>query len=191
MADEPVPGGHRRIDRVLAEDHLSTIRTVSLPDLRAVREDAEQEEADLSYLRRLLQGRIDLIGAELERRRRVAAGDPDAGSLLSDLPRILADEQRPAARGLGRHSAVEPSRVSEHRRRVEALAADLDISDVAARTDDELRASLAQLQEAETEVSDRRRRVHDVLDAYAAEITRRYRDGEADVSALLAEQPPA
>ena len=190
MGDEPVPGGHRRIDRVLAADHLTTVRSVSLPELRELREEAEQEEADLSYLRRLLQGRMDVIGAELERRRRAAAGESDGGSLISDLPRILADAPRPGARGLGRPSAVEPSRVSETRRRVEQLAASLDISDVGARSDDELRAALAELQGAESDVSDRRRRVHQVLDAFSAELTRRYRDGEADVSSLLAERPP-
>ena len=32
---------------------------LGLPELRALRRSAQQEEADLSYLRRLLQGRID------------------------------------------------------------------------------------------------------------------------------------
>lgn len=191
MSDEPVPGGQRRIDRVLAEDHLTTVRSVSLAELRELREDAEQEEADLSYLRRLLQGRMDVLGAELDRRRREAAGDTSAGSLISDLPRILADAPRPSARGLGRHSSVEPSRVSETRRRVEQLAAGLDISDLGAKSTGELTAALAELQTAEAEVSDRRRRVHEVLDAFSAELTRRYRDGEADVNTLLAEHPPA
>lgn len=192
MGDQgAVPGGHRRIDRVLAEGYTGSINDVALAELREIREEAEQEEADLSYLRRLLQGRIDILGAEIERRRRRAAGDPDAGSLLTDLPQILADNPRPGARGMGRHSATEPSRVSDHRRRVEQLAGDVSLSDVTVRTEAELGAALDQLRAAESEVSDVRRKVHDVLDACAAEITRRYRDGEADVSALLAEQPPA
>jgi hypothetical protein len=42
---------------------------LSLAELRALRRDAQQEEADLSYLRRLLQGRIDILQAELACRR--------------------------------------------------------------------------------------------------------------------------
>jgi len=188
---DAVVGGNRRIDRVLGEGYIHTIGTVPLPELREIREEAEQEEADLSYLRRMLQGRIDILGAELDRRRRSAAGDPDAGSLLASLPQILADAPRPGARGMGRHSSTEASRVSEHRRRVEQLAGDISLSDVAVRTEEELTASLDQLRSAENEVSTVRRKVHEILDACAAEITRRYRDGEADVSALLAEYPPA
>ncbi|HVF19077.1 MAG TPA: aerial mycelium formation protein [Mycobacteriales bacterium] len=185
-----LPDGHRRIDRVLADGFLSSIGTCPLAELRELREDAEQEEADLSYLRRILQGRVDILSAELDRRRRIAAGETVVESLVTDLPRILADGSRPAARGMGRHSVAEPSRVSEHRRQVEQLASDLDISDVGARSEDEITASLAELRAAEHDVSEARGKLHEVLDACAAEITRRYRDGEADVSALLAEQPP-
>ncbi|WP_374064245.1 RsiG family protein [Streptomyces himalayensis] len=39
-----------------------------LPELRALRREAQQHEADLSYVRRLLQGRIDILRAELARR---------------------------------------------------------------------------------------------------------------------------
>ncbi len=191
MSDQgAVAGGNRRIDRVLSGEYLDAVTTVALPELREIRDEAEQEEADLSYLRRMLQGRIDILGAELDRRRRSAAGDPDAGSLLANLPQILADSPRPGARGMGRHSSTEATRVSEHRRRVEQLAGDISLSDVAVRTEDELTASLDQLRAAEAEVSTVRRKVHGVLDACAAEITRRYRDGEADVNALLAETPP-
>ncbi|MYS41658.1 ABC transporter permease, partial [Streptomyces sp. SID5998] len=40
----------------------------SLPELRALRRRAQRDEADLSYVRRLLQGRIDILRAELARR---------------------------------------------------------------------------------------------------------------------------
>ena len=185
-----VPEGHRRIDRVLAEDFLSSIGSVDLAELRELREEAEQEEADLSFLRRMLQGRVDILEAELDRRRRTAAGETDVGSLLTDLPNSLADESRPGPRGLGRHSVAEPSRVSEHRRRVEQLAADIDVSDVGTHSESEIAASLAELRAAEHDISEARNKVHQVLDVCAAEVTRRYRDGEADVDALLSESPP-
>ncbi|MDQ1485658.1 MAG: hypothetical protein QOJ62_1351 [Actinomycetota bacterium] len=175
-------GGHRRIDRILAEGYLEGLPQLALVDVRELRHEAEQEEADLSYLRRLLQGRVDIIRAELARRR----GDlGESASIIDQLPRILADEPRSPARGLGRHAVVEPSRVDEHRRLVERLVGDSDLSALAGRTADQLEETVARFGEHEREISEQRRRVQEVMDACAAEITRRYREGEADVSALL------
>ncbi len=179
-------GGNRRIDRVLREDFLGDPATLSLAELRARRDDAEQEEVDVSYLRRLVQGRIDILKAELARR-----GGEGTGSLLADLPQILGESApRGGPRGLGRHSTAEPSRADEHRRYVEALVADVDLSDVGARGEDELRDALAVFEREEAELSDKRRRIFAILDVCSAEITRRYRDGEADVADLLS-SPPA
>jgi hypothetical protein len=179
--------GKRALDRVLRDDYLADLGGLSLTDLRARRDEAEQEEADVSYLRRLVQGRIDILRAELARR-----GGAGSGSLLADLPQILGDGgQRGAPRGLGRHTNVEPSRADEHRRYVEALVADVDLSDVAARSDEELTGALGVFEREEADLSDKRRRVFTVLDACSAEITRRYRDGEADVADLLTGSPPA
>ena len=41
---------------------------LSLEDLRVARRRAEKDEQDLSYVRRLLHGRIDIIKAEVRRR---------------------------------------------------------------------------------------------------------------------------
>ena len=171
--------GNRRIDRVLAEDFLTGLPAQSIEDIRTLRAEAEQEEADVSYIRRLLQGRIDIINAELERRR----GDSGA-SLVDALPQILADE-RGEPHGLGQYRTVEPSRVDQHRRRVEALVANVDISNVNAHSDDELNKALETLAAEEREMSETRRRIQVGVDACAAEITRRYREGEADVEDLL------
>ena len=181
--DTPVQGT-RRIDRVLAEDYLAGLAEAPLADVRALRGEAEQEEVDLSYLRRLIQGRLDVLRAELNRREGSGQGD-----LVEGLAQILADEPRSPARGLGRHTSVQPSRVDSHRRYVEALVADVDLSDVSARTPDDLAHAMRVLSEEEQKLSGKRRDVQKVMDACSAEITRRYRDGEADVSALLSEGP--
>lgn len=176
-----LPAGNRRIDRVLSEGYLDGLNEMSLADVRALRNEAEQEEADLSYLRRLLQGRVDIIQAELARRRGELG---ESGSIIDQLPRILADDRTPA-RGLGRHTVIEPSRVDEHRRLVERLVADSDLSALAGRTADQLEETLVRFGDHERDISEQRRAVQGVMDACAAEITRRYREGEADVSALL------
>jgi hypothetical protein len=172
--------GSRRIDRVLADDYLDGLAERPLTDVRALRTEAEQEEVDLSYIRRMVQGRLDIVRAELNRRE-----GGQEGSLVDNLAQVLADEPRAGARGLGRHVTVEPSRVDSHRRYVEALVADVDLSDTAARTSDELHHAMRVLSEEEQQLSAKRRQVQSVMDALQAEITRRYKDGEADVSALL------
>jgi hypothetical protein len=178
-----LPGGHRRIDRLLGEEH--DVRSLDMGELRRLRDDVEQEETDASYLRRLLQGRIDIVEAELRHRR------GEGGDLISELPRILADDGAPAApRGLGRHTAVEPSRADAHRRYVEALVADVDLDDVTARTDDELTRALEAYRGEEQRISQSRRRLQQLMDAASAELTRRYRDGEADPAALLPGNEP-
>ncbi len=178
---DPRPGGRRRIDHVLDEGFLVDLGTVALADVRARRHEAEQEEADLSYVRRLLQGRIDIVRAELSRR----TGD-ERGSLVDQLAGILSDGPVGAPHGMGRHSTVEPSRVAEHRRSVEQLVSDVGVSDVVNRTDDELAESLSRLTNYEAAVSRNRRRVQEVMDACTAEIARRYQSGEATVDDLLA-----
>ena len=174
-------GGNRRIDKVLDPEFVKGIGELSLDDLRERRREAEQEETDLSYLRRLLQGRLDILRAELSRR----SGDGDGG-LVEALPQILADEGTSTSpRGLGRHIAAEPSRADSHRRHVEALVADVDLSNPAGHDDASLGRAVEVLEREEHEVSEKRKAVQTVMDACTAEITRRYRDGDADVSDLL------
>ncbi|MEO6822476.1 MAG: aerial mycelium formation protein [Candidatus Nanopelagicales bacterium] len=176
----PMPGGRRRVDRVLADDFMVGIPELSLPELRERRKEAEQEEADLSFLRRMLHGRIDIVRAE-QRRREPSS---DGVAVVDELPAIFAEER--TTRGLGRFMHVEPSRVDEHRRDVEALVADAVISDVSHRTDVELARALVSLRAHESDVSDVRRQVQQVVDALTAELAGRYRDGGASVDELLA-----
>jgi hypothetical protein len=174
----PMPGGRRRVDVVLAPEFVADLDTLDLPELRARRHEAEQEEADLSFLRRMLHGRIAIVEAEIARR----AGKE--GSVVDDLVDILSDDNR-STRGSGRHLSVEPSRVDEHRRDVEQVVSDATISDVEARSDDELAEALARLKAHEAEVSEVRRDVQAVMDALTTQVGARYRDGSASVDDLL------
>ena len=128
-----MPGGRRRIDRVLAEDFADHLEDLPMDELRSRRKDAEQEETDLSYLRRLIQGRADIVQAEIERR-----GGAEKKDLVEQLTGILAEGNSRQPHGSGRFMTVEPSRMDERRRRVEKVLADVDISNANARSDDEL-----------------------------------------------------
>jgi hypothetical protein len=172
-------GGKRRIDKVLASNYLEGLERLPLDEIRLLRDDAGQEETDLSYLRRLLQGRIDIVSAEISRR----AGGQDVG-IVGQLPQILSDGPRAQARGLGRHQVSEPSNAGSTRRAEEQVAA-MDVTDLGSHDDDEVGALLEGLRATETDISLRRRAVQGVYDAASAEITKRYRDGRADVGDLL------
>jgi hypothetical protein len=178
---EPYPNGRRRIDKVLSEGYADNLADLDLDELRSRRREAEQEEADLSYVRRMLQGRMDILRAELSRR----AGGGD--KIVEHLSGVLADSAR-SDHGLGRFLRVEPSRVDEHRRLVEQIIADVGVSDVEHHTDDELRESLGRLEGFEHDISEDRHAVQTVMDALTAEVAARYKSGAASVDDLLAER---
>ncbi|TWF94795.1 aerial mycelium formation protein [Saccharopolyspora dendranthemae] len=177
------PGGRRRIDRVLSPDYTSGIEQHALGDVRALRDEAAQEETDLSYLRRVLHARIDIVRAEQRRRR-----EDGSRSVVEQLVNILADNAVGPAAGSGRYQTTEPSRAEAHRRHVEALVSDVDLSDVMSLSDEQLDRALNAYTSEEDSVSQRRREVQQVVDRLNAEIARRYREGAASVDELLAEE---
>ncbi|MGL5859541.1 MAG: aerial mycelium formation protein [Angustibacter sp.] len=190
MTTQPHEGGRRPIDRVLAPGFTDDLASLSLVEVRDRRHQAEQEEVDLSYARRLLQGRLDLLRAEQAGRSgspRLRAEVPRSDEALArDLAVVLADDQPRQDHGLGRHLVTDPSRVGEHRRAAEQAVHDLQASDPSQLDADELTTAIARLADLEHAVSGNRHRVQMVMDQFTAEITRRYRDGEARVDDVLA-----
>ncbi|MET8942476.1 aerial mycelium formation protein [Streptomyces sp. NPDC004542] len=175
-----------------AEPSEHDLTRLSLPELRTLRRDAQRDEADLSYVRRLLQGRIDILRAELARRgdpKPVAVDGPrDAtvvASVVSRLPEILTDA--PARhRSSARHVTLGTPHNEEYRRLAAQMLAEVQLSDLQARTDLELDTAMGRLVRYEQQVSGRRQRLQRTTDDCSAEITRRYREGEAQVDDLLA-----
>lgn len=176
------PGGRRRIDRVLDPAYTHGIAGRPLAEVRELRDEAAQEETDLSYLRRLLHGRIDIVRAEQERR------STGGAAVVERLAAILSANALGPATGSGRHTTLEPSRAEAHRRHVEALVSDVDLSDVGSLTDELLDHALRTYLAEEASVSARRREVQRVMDRLNEEIAARYRQGKASVDELLAAQ---
>ncbi|MEU3105459.1 aerial mycelium formation protein [Streptomyces griseoflavus] len=169
------------------EERTAGLHVLGLPELRAVRRDAQRDEADLSYVRRLLQGRIDILRAELARR--VPRGVPPVlasgdASVVERLSEILRDG--PARhRSSARHVTLGTPRSEEYRRLAAEMLGEVELSDLGARTDGELKTAMGRLVRYEQQVSRRRQRLQRTADACGAEITRRYREGEAQVDDLL------
>jgi hypothetical protein len=181
-APTPAAGG-AGVDELLDPSFLDGIEDLPMADVRALRHRAEQEEVNLSYTRRLLQGRLDILRRELQRR-----AEHDGRSLVDLLPEILAEKGRGPAHGLGRHQTVQPTSPEQFETWVNGLAPGIDLSDVSALPDDELAKAARTMGEGERSLSERRRGVQQVMDAVATELGRRYREGLADVAQLLADE---
>lgn len=173
MSDQSEHPKNRRIDRVLDAAYLDDIGDLSLEDLRARRDDALAEREYLSMLRRLLQGRAEILAAEL------AARDSreDRAPLVERLTAILAAEEHPTtSRGEYVRIGVPEEEMLLARRRVERMVADVGLSDPSGLDDDRLADVVETLAAEEQEVSANRREVIRVLDVLQDELKRRYRD---------------
>ncbi len=174
------------LDRILDDGFLKDVDTRTVPELRDLRASCQAVEGTLSYLRRLVQGRHDIVAGEVARR--LGGGDPDdVQGLVERLPQILSDRVRGPRSGR-RPADVDPDppsgRLFERLDAILAPVADDDSS--SSLTDDDLRQAEAQLRELEGEVSALRRRLFERIDTIEEALTERYASGEAKVDDLLA-----
>lgn len=157
---------------------------IEINALRDRRRALEGEEQEISYLRRLLQGRIDILREEL------ASRGNETVDLIAKLPEILADEVsgKPAAT---RHVPVSAhvangsdndAATSEAAREI----SDASKSDPSALSEEDLVIAIDLLAKHEQLVSRNRSAVHVELDAISSELTQRYVSGVAQVDDLLA-----
>ena len=189
------------LDRLCAPSYVDGLGAATMTDLRQRRDACQRAEIVLSYLRRVLQGEIDLVLAEMEVR--AEGGRSDVGRLVEELPAILSssgflNEQA--------HLAV-PS--------MEAVAEILDLEEDIALEDllahvlteeelapvrggallpganlctfgtEELQATLVHLRDKESALSRRRRLLHEHIDEIQSAIVDRYKSGSADPDSLL------
>ena len=155
---------------------------LSLGELRDARHRLELEEQELSFVRRVLQGRIDILRAEQLRR------TGDGSDVLPSLAEILSD-QPSASRAPGAYPHMQigdPVRSNPIAVAADRAASDVGAADLSELTDDALAGAVADLQRHERSVSQARSQLHGRLDRMGGELTRRYRDGSAQVDDLLA-----
>jgi hypothetical protein len=165
--------GSRRIDRIREATYIEALDALSLDDLRERRDECLAEREYLSLLRRLVQGRAEILRAELDAR----GSDEDRGPIVDRLAQILAgDEPHAASRGEAVKVGVPEEKLLLARRRIERLVADAGISDPAALDDAALAAAVDLLATEEREVSTARGDVIRSLDILQDELKRRYRE---------------
>jgi hypothetical protein len=162
---------NRRIDRIRDPSYLDGIEGQSLEDVRARRDECMAEREYLSLLRRLVQGRAEILKAELASR-----ATDDARPLVDRLSEILASDQPVTSRGEAMKVSLPEEEMLIARRRIERLVADAGISDPSELDDDQLKEAVDVLGGEEREVSTQRGDVHRVLDALQDELKRRYKE---------------
>lgn len=163
-----------RLQPLLDAAYLARASELDVAELRRMRDECEAEERRVSYARRILQGRIDVLRSEASRR--TTGG---ALGVLERLSDVLADQgQRPFDPATARPpAAVDPGDLGD---------VDLDgVADVTVLDDAELAELADQYAQQESTLSSLRRRLFDVIDRLQSEIADRYRSGSASVSELL------
>jgi hypothetical protein len=160
----------RRVDRITEPGYVERLSDKGDDELHAMKAEAQEVETEVSYVRRLAQGRLDIVDAQRESRR---AGRGGLEDLVAKLPEILARDLRaPQAKARVQHNLAPDPRV-EFTRDLEPLIGDDSMVRLPEMSDAELDALTERLQGLEREMSATRRRLHEVIDAIDAEIGRR------------------
>jgi len=176
MADE----GKRRMDRILRPDYLQGLESLPLEQIRERRDECLAEREYLSLLRRQVQGRAEILKAEIERR---SGGEVDSQPLIERLSSILAPESTHVpSRGEALRVALPEEEMLNARRRAERLVSDTGLSDPSALNDDQLAQAVETLVAEELEVSEKRAAVIAAHDRLQEELKRRYKQ---DISQVL------
>ena len=185
------------LNTLCSPSFLEGLGDASVVELRERRDACQRAEAVLSYLRRVLQGELDLVVAEIELRS--GSGTSDVGRLVEELPTILASGVPRSGGGSGRGVQGIPEPVVDDAS-LEELLADLIGEDPADETrpggllaganlctfsQAELINTLERLRTEEALLSSKRRILHEHIDAIQAAIVDRYKTGAADPDSLL------
>jgi len=174
------------LDRLLDPDYLGDLQSRSIEEIRTMRGDCQRAEDGLSFVRRQAQGRLDIVASELTRRNE-GKGPSDAADIVDQLPSILGHGVSTSGgiTNVRTTSLEPPADTGDLIVELEGILHLSSLTGLGQITDDELRQLVDRLTEYERLVSDRRRALHDRLDALQAEIVRRYKTGEVSVESLL------
>ena len=173
------------LERLFAPDYLEGLSGRSLDEVRKMRAESQEAETAVSYLRRVAQGRLDLVHACLDH----GAGKDGANldDLVARLPSIIGSgPPRPAGPGRLPSQMLPDMDRDDLTRDIDAVLDAGGIGDLPDMSDDELRTKAERLTELEARISDQRRALHERIDKLQAEIVSRYKTGEASVDGLLA-----
>lgn len=174
----------RLVDRVTDPDYIAGIADKPDDDLKTMLAECTEAENEVSFERKLCQGRIDILKAELTRREE----GRDSGDLVSRLPQILAGDEPRSEPGSLPSRAPDfsiPRNADIPRRRVEEIVGEQTLARLPQLPDEEIRSVIDGLKDHEANLSTRRKALHDVIDVLQAENIKRMKSGETDPTSAL------
>ncbi|HUY86211.1 MAG TPA: hypothetical protein VMU77_03790 [Acidimicrobiales bacterium] len=171
------------VDSLLEPGYVEDLRAIPMAQLRERRAECQRIEVALSYLRRMVHGRLDVVYYDLTRRSE-GRGSSEFANIVENMDGILAG--RIHAHYSGRLTSIlAPDFEEVALEELDTIAGIDSLQVLPDLTDDEVRVIADRLTDLEEKLSDRRRHLHDVLDKLHQEIVRRYKTGEANVDSLL------
>jgi hypothetical protein len=181
MTDASIPTHITKNPAVLEPAFLDGLDGLSTDELRRRRDEVLAEREFQSYLRRILQVRLDLLKAEQDRRR--AGAEP--GHIVDRLTKVLAEGPPRTSRGEAVRFSLSADEMEDADRRVEVLLGGVAETPSQDLGDDELAQTLEALRLQERAVSTARLAVFSVHDALQDELKRRYREDPSAVQRPL------
>jgi hypothetical protein len=168
-------------NQLLPEHLLTDLTALPTAELRTRRAACEEAEEGVSYARRMLQGRLDLLRAELRGR-----DDNVAARLLESLPEILSGDETHGGPLQARATRLRvPPSADAHAEALDAIADEATLLNPDDLDLEALGALVEQLGEHERQLSTLRHALFERIDALRDELAARYKDGRADVGELL------
>lgn len=152
---------------------MSDATHLSLSDLRAQRNALQRQEDAVSFVRRLTQGRIDLVHDE--ERRRAAKAPAPSGTLTERLANVFGQEHGGGSARPPRETDVP----ADHPLLVQLdeLCEEFSFENLESLTDADISALRDALTMFEQSCSQQRHQMFEQIDALTAELVARLRDG--------------
>jgi hypothetical protein len=170
---------HIDLDQLITEPAPTDLSGCSLDQLRSIRDHYQDVENGLSYARRIVQGRLDTVAVEVQRRRDGA----DEG-LIQRLPDALAAHSRGPGLPRPMPDLEPPAWADELLRDADATLPPAALAGLSELDDADLDRAADSLGGMERELSAARHELHRSIDRVQDELVGRYRSG-ATVDDLL------
>jgi len=179
-----MPDNRRLVDRVTDPAYIAGITDRADDELKTMLAEATEAENEVSFERKLCQGRIDILKAELSRREE----GRDTTDLVSRLPQILAGDEPRSEPGSLPSRAPDfsiPRNADIPRRRVEEIVGEQTLARLPQLPDEEIGSVIGALTDHEATLSARRKALHDVIDILQTENIKRMKGKETDPTSAL------
>ncbi len=158
------------IDDVLTAGFLDGISSWSLDEVRARKHECQELENSVSFARRVVQARLEILRAESSRRR----SGGSIADLVAALPTILGSEGPRSGVATTRFpNEFSPDLDDQAATELDSVINDTALAELPDLSTDELAQRIAHLEAFERTVSDQRSSLHTIIDQLDQHIVER------------------